>query len=207
MGIRHKYTEEERQFIKDYFCSGHTYLETVNAYNERFDDVMTVSRMKGYTNNHKLVNGRTGRFNNGHVPHNKGKPMKVVGRMAETQFKQGHVPHNTKPIGFERVAKDGYIEVKVREKPENGRKNFEFKHRLIWEQAHGEIPKGHLVIFLDGDKRNFDLNNLALISQAENLEMYRKGLRTSNNELTETGVLIARSIITSRKRRKQNGRT
>lgn len=206
MGIGHKYTEEERQFIKDYFCSGHTYLETVNAYNERFDDVMTVSRMKGYTGNHKLVNGRTGRFNKGNVPHNKGKPMKVVGRMAETQFKQGQVPHNTKPIGFERVSKDGYIEVKVREKPENGRKNFEFKHRLIWEQAHGEIPEGHIVIFLDRNNRNFNLNNLALISRAENLEMYRRNLRTENTELTNTGVLIARSYVTAKKRRKNNGR-
>lgn len=202
MGIGHKYTDEERKFICEYFSAGHTYAETVEAYNQKFDDHMTISRLKGYTCNHKLVNGRTGRFEKGNVPHNKGKHPPTVGRMAETQFKAGHVPHNTKPIGYERISRDGFIEVKVREKPENGRKNFEFKHRLIWEQAHGEIPKGYIITFLDGNPQNCVLENLAMISQAENLQLQRANLRSYDARLTETGILIARSYVSVKSKKK-----
>ena len=210
MGIGHKYTDEERAFIRDFYCAGHTYAETVAAYNERFDDCMTVSRLKGYTNNHKLLNGRTGKFKKGNIPFNKGKHTPSVGRMIETQFKAGHMPHNTKPIGYERISKGGFIEVKVREKPENGRKNFEFKHRLIWEQAHGEIPKGYIITFLDGNPQNCVLENLAIISRAENLQLLRARLRKENPRLTETGILIARAYVTAKqksKKEKHNGRT
>ena len=162
-------------------------------------------RVKGYMANHKINNGLTGRFKKGHIPANKGTHPPTVGRMAETQFKKGGLPPNTKPIGYERVTKDGYIEVKVMERPnrKTGEKNFKAKHRLLWEQAYGPIPKGHNVIFKDGNKRNFELSNLELISNAENLEMMRKGLRNENPQLTETGILIARSYVASQKAKKK----
>jgi hypothetical protein len=203
MGIGHKYTDEERAFISEFFCAGHTYNETISAYNEKFDDHMTFNRLKGYISNHKLVNGRTGRFKKGNVPHNKGKHTPSVGRMVETQFKAGHMPHNTKPIGYERISKDGFIEVKVREKPENGRRNFEFKHRWIWEQAHGEIPKGYIITFLDGNPKKCELENLAMISKAENLQLQRAGLRKENPKLTETGILISRAYVITKKKSKK----
>lgn len=202
MGIGHKYTDEERDFIREFYCSGHTYAETVEAYNKKFDDHMTVSRLKGYTCNHHLLNGRTGKFKKGNVPFNKGKHTPSVGRTIETQFKAGHMPHNTKPIGYERISRDGFIEVKVREKPENGRRNFEFKHRLIWEQAHGEIPKGYIITFLDGNPQNCVLENLAMISQAENLQLQRANLRSYDARLTETGILIARSYVSVKSKKK-----
>ena len=37
------------------------------------------------------------------------------------------------------------------------------KQRYIYEKAHGKIPKGYSVIFLDGDRTNFDLDNLMCI--------------------------------------------
>ena len=97
-----------------------------------------------------------------------------------------------------------------REKSENGRKNFEHKHRLIWEQAHGEIPKGYIITFLDGNPQNCVLENLAMISQAENLQLQRASLRKENPQLTETGILIARAYVTAKKKSKKenkNGRT
>lgn len=202
--VGHRYTQEEHDFLKA-FIPGHTYKEIVAEWNSRFDEPITETRVKGYMANHKINNGLTGRFKKGNVPYNKGKHTKTVGRMAETQFKKGGLPPNTKPIGYERVTKDGYIEVKVMERPnrETGEKNFKPKHRLIWEQAYGPIPKGHNVIFKDGNKRNFELSNLELITNAENLEMMRKGLRSENPQLTETGILIARSYVASQKAKKK----
>ena len=41
--------------------------------------------------------------------------------------------------------------------------HWQSKHSLLWEQHHGrKVPKGHIVMFADGDRRNFDINNLML---------------------------------------------
>lgn len=204
--VGHKYTEEEHEFLHS-FIPGHTYKEIVYAYNARFDDDITPSRVKAYIGNHKLNTGNTGRFEKGNIPHNKGKRFPRVGRMAETQFKEGQLPHNTKPIGYERISRDGYVEVKIAMRPGDvpDGHNFVGKHRLVWEAANGPIPKGHKVIFLDGDKLNYALENLALVTNAEHLELTRSGLRTDNTEFTKTGVLVARSIVVANKRKRKVG--
>lgn len=150
--------------------------------------------------NHKIRNGVDCCFKKGHIPANKGTHPPTVGRMAETQFKKGHLPRNTKSVGYERISKDGYIEVRCEMKKDRnvGDTNFVLKHRLVWEQANGPIPENHIVIFLDGNKQNCNLENLALISRAEHLQMTRAGLRSENPKFTETGVLIARTEVTRR---------
>lgn len=181
-------------------------MEIVEAYNKQFHEPITMSRLKGYISNHKLKTGKTGRFEKGHVPANKGKPHPTVGRMAETQFKKGGLPPNTKPIGYERITKDGYIEVKVKMRPSSPscNDNFILKHRLIWEEANGPIPKGYKVTFLDGNKQNCALENLALVTNAEHLQMTRKGLRSECPHLTETGILVARAGIAVHKKKKSS---
>lgn len=61
------------------------------------------------------------------------------------------------PIGAEKNDSHGYIHVKVAE-PHAWRP----KHYLIWEAANGPIPVYHHVYFIDGDRRNFRLANLAV---------------------------------------------
>lgn len=69
------------------------------------------------------------------------------------------------------------------------------KHRYIYEQqTHKKVPKGYKVIFADKDKRNFDLDNLILITDSEALIMNTKNLIYENAELTKTGSLIAKVI-------------
>ena len=41
------------------------------------------------------------------------------------------------------------------------------KHRWLWEQAYGEIPKGHNVQFKDNNPLNCVLENLYLITRDE----------------------------------------
>lgn len=70
------------------------------------------------------------------------------------------------PVGTERVGKDGYIVVKVRDWPTvpQTKDNWKLKHVAIWEEANGqELPKGMMVLFADRDKRNFDPGNLVAI--------------------------------------------
>lgn len=112
-------------------------------------------------------NGKSYRYPKGHIPANKGKkmPKHVYEKAKATMFPKGHIPANHKSVGYERVTKDGYIEVKVAEG-----KRFRLKHRLIWEQANGPIPPGYNVQFRDGNKQNFALENLYLISRSDQLK-------------------------------------
>ena len=69
------------------------------------------------------------------------------------------------PVGTERVSKDGYIVVKVREEAAvpMSKDNWKLKHVHVYEQAHGSVPDGCSVYFADGDRRNFDPGNLVAV--------------------------------------------
>jgi hypothetical protein len=111
------------------------------------------------------------RFPKGHVPANKGlrRPGWSVGRMRETQFKKGQKPPNARfAIGDTRINTDGYIDRKISE-DRVGASNWRALHRILWEETHGPVPPGHLVVFKDGNKLNCVLENLELITLADNL--------------------------------------
>lgn len=115
--------------------------------------------------------GRTGYFEKGQDPHNKGKPFPVAARhpnCRKTQFKKGHQPHNTHYLGHERVSKDGYVEISVDEtNPHTGfERRYVLKHRWLWEQMNGPVPEGMALKCLDGDKTNTDPLNWKLIPRA-----------------------------------------
>lgn len=110
--------------------------------------------------------GRSGRFEKGAVPANKGKPCPpgVGGRhpnAKRTQFKKGNLPHNTNYLHHERVSKDGYIEISINEtNPHTGfERRYVLKHRWLWEKANGRLPKGMALKCLDGNKLNTDPSN------------------------------------------------
>lgn len=98
------------------------------------------------------------------------KPEQIEKTKA-TRFKKGQDPHNTNEIGSVRVSKDGYMEIKVRhlKNGEANNKNYELLHRFLYRNHHGTIPKGCNVYFVDGNKRNFEIDNLGLITKGENL--------------------------------------
>jgi hypothetical protein len=73
---------------------------------------------------------------------------------------------------------------------------------VLWEEKNGKVPEGHVLTFLDGDKRNISLENLALITMAESLEITRSNLRSANPDFTKTGILIAKVKIARSKRKK-----
>jgi hypothetical protein len=113
----------------------------------------------------KLLNsGKKHQFKKGQLPHNKGQKMskEMYEKCKKTFFTKGHKPANTKLKGDERIH-EGYTYVKIEDR------DWRLKHRLIYENAFGPIPADSIVIFKDNNFTNFDINNLEVITKAENM--------------------------------------
>lgn len=190
-----KWTDEVIQFMIENY-QGKDNIELAELLNKRFNlntNGDRVSNVKSNLQRREGINLRTGInrgcFPKGNVPVNKGtKGMFNVGGN-KTSFKKGNIPPNKRPLGAERVNVDGYIEIKIKEP-----NTWDLKHRVVYREHYGEIPKGYNVIFLDGNKQNVDINNLKLVNKAENLIMNRNKLYSTDKEITNTGILIAKVI-------------
>ncbi|MGE4272090.1 MAG: HNH endonuclease signature motif containing protein [Desulfitobacterium sp.] len=193
------YPDEVRKFIQEsYIGVGHQAM--ADLLNQTFGTSYTKEQMKAYYARFKLNSGLTGHFQKGFTPFNKGIKKYWIGG-EKTQFKKGDMPHNWVPLGSERVTKDGYIQIKIREG--RAQKNWRGKHILIWEEINGPLPPSHAIIFGDGDKSNFDPDNLLLVSRKQLLGLNKHNLIQSDAELTKTGIVIANvySKISERKRK------
>ena len=108
-------------------------------------------------------------FEKGHIPWNKGKhgvfSEKTILKMSNS--KKGHICWKSRELGSE-LEDNGYIRVKISNHP-NYHTRWRLKHHIIYEKYHPNIKIGKTdrVIFLDGNKRNFDIHNLKLVSLSE----------------------------------------
>ena len=181
----HQYTVEEQKFMKEY-VPGHSYKEIQKAFTEKFGWEISLGQVNAYIGNHHISTGRTGRFQKGQEPPNKGKKGICAAGCERTWFQKGHIPANYRPVGSERVNADGYIEVKVADP-----NKWKLKHRVVWESVNGKIPKGYIIIFRDNDKSNTDINNLLLIKRGTHAVLNHTGLCECSGEFKETAICIA----------------
>lgn len=90
-------------------------------------------------------------------------------RAKATRFRKGNVPQTWKPIGTEIVDCYGYRKRKVRDGARPAVYNWEFVHVLVWQEARGPVPPGHVVAFRNGNKTDIRLENLQLLSFEQNM--------------------------------------
>ncbi|TXC73932.1 HNH endonuclease [Sphingorhabdus soli] len=159
-GQRILYTADELAWIEAHCALARRALH--RKFVRRFGrDDITVDHVKALCTRKGWATGRDGRFDPGHIPANKGKPMPYHPNSAATRFKPGHLPANVKYLGHERLSKDGYVEISVAEtNPHAGyERRYVHKHRWLWERANGPVPDGMVLKCLDGDKANTDPTN------------------------------------------------
>lgn len=112
------------------------------------------------------------RFKAGQQSHNKGKKQvdymspEGLERAKAKQFKKGNIPHNQYPENVVTIRTDYKTGISYQWARLSPRK-WEPLHRIVWQNANGPIPEGHLVIFKNGDTTNCNLSNLECISHAE----------------------------------------
>lgn len=189
-------------YIQEHY-KGTGYAEMAAQLKEVFGRDYTPAQIMGYYKNHKLNSGLTGHFEKGHIPPNKGRKGYSAPGSEKGWFKNGEQPWDTVPVGTIVTKADGYLWKKIDDKPGVWLRNWKQLHLLIWEEAHGPVPEGCRVIFKDGNHQNCVIDNLAMVTLAENAVMNRCGLRFRHAEHTETGILIAKVKIAAGKHKKR----
>ncbi len=188
----HKFSDEQIEFIRE-IAPGRYSAEITEMVNKQFHLDLKVSQIESCKKNHNIMSGIDSRFKKGMIPYNKGKKGSMSPEQYEkckaTMFKKGNIPQNHRPIGSERIDRDGYTYIKVAEP-----NKWKLKHRLLWEEHNGPIPHKHRLIFADGNRQNICLENLILVSYAESLIMSQRELFSENAEFTKTGVNIAKVL-------------
>jgi len=195
-----QYTQEQIEYLKQ-LCKieNITNKEITQEFNKRFNLNKSERAIKGIRKKYGIFieKPNLNHFPKGHIPWNKGlKGITIGGK--ETQFKPGNIPPNYKPVGSERISSEGYVEVKIADP-----NVWKGKHIIEWEKHYGPVPEGHCVIFGDGNKRNFDINNLILVSRKQLLKLNKYDLIKNDADLTRTGVIIADLYSKIDERKKQ----
>ena len=183
----HIWSSEEKDYLRE-ITPGRHYKEIVELMNAKFEYEFNLGQIKAAIARHKLNTGFTGHFPKGNIPFNKG--TKGLMKANKTSYKKGNIPQSYKPVGTERITKDGYTEIKVKDP-----NVWKLKHRIIYEEHYGEVPKGYVVMFLDRDKSNFDINNLILISRNQLRSLNQNDLIKDDPELTKSGIILADLLI------------
>ena len=187
---RHIWTIEEKEYLIQ-ICKKNDYDTILKMMNNKFKYSFDRKQIISFMKRNKLKSEaikNNGRFSKGMTPWNKGLSYQPNNK--ETRFKKGHITSNYRQVGEERINIDGYIEIKVAEP-----NKWRLKHRVIYEKHHGEIPKDHVVIFADGNKMNFKIDNLVLISRYQLLVLNKNNLIKNETELTKAGINVANIII------------
>lgn len=115
------------------------------------------------------------RFKPGCTPTNKGKKQSEymteegIRISSATRYKKGNKPHNTKEgtgIIITKTDSKGlkYKVIKIADA------HWQFLHRHIYEKEFGPIPKDKILVFKNGNQMDCRIENLELITRAENLE-------------------------------------
>ncbi|WP_274630847.1 HNH endonuclease signature motif containing protein [Arvimicrobium flavum] len=166
-----KYTGEELAWLRDN-CTL-PIADYHRAFCDRFGRTETsAAKLNSLRKRQGWKTGRTGHFEKGAVPANKGKPCPAGtgGRhpnARKTQFSKGQLPHNYKGPGHESVDEDGYVWIITdATNPWTGAATWRVhKHRWLWEQANGPVPEGMVLKCLDGNRQNTDPSNWQAIPQ------------------------------------------
>lgn len=200
------FTKEQIEFIKNN-AKGRTSGVLTELVNAKFNTKFTQNQIKNVKSRNKITSGlggKIGQFKAGQTPWNKGKKWtpelrEKIFNSKNSLYKKGHRPVTELPLYSERVNRDGLVEIKVKvsDYPENIFKKNSYgngwimKHHKVWIDFYKKpIPKGHKVIFIDQNKRNFAIENLKLVSNSLMARLNQNHRLTSDYTLSNCGIML-----------------
>ena len=120
------------------------------------------------------------------------KSLRLKGVENKTIFKKGNEQEQL-PIGTIRKSKNGRTYIKVKDSRFGSRKGYAEPwwlpiQKKVWIDHYGEVPKGKMVTFLDGNTENIDINNLYCVDRKISAVMASKKWYSDNREFTLTAI-------------------
>jgi len=154
-----KYTEDEKKWLAE------NYMLRIGDYQAQFNELFNRDIAKHnlcmYRRRMGFKVGRTGQFGNDRALH----PDCGAKKANSGSFKKGHTGISTLDDGSEVTDTRGYVRIKI------GKGQWVDKHRYIYEQKNGKLEKGQSVTFKDGNKLNFDIDNLEALTRQELMQI------------------------------------
>lgn len=200
------YPQGMYEFVRDNSW-GVSSAEMSRMIKEKFDFDYSPTAVKQFRQRWGIRSGVTGWYQKGHPPGTKGKTLEEIckgdpdklARVMATQYKKGNKPENELPIGTITKTTAGFV---IRKKAMKGSfaDRWEYMHRVVWEEHHGPVPDGSMIIFKDGNKENYDISNLMLISRSITGAMAKAGYYDiTDPELKEVAAKVAELKVTTNK--------
>lgn len=94
------------------------------------------------------------------------------------------------PIGSERIKSDGMIQIKIT------KTKWEYKQRYLYEKYHNvKLTSKDYVIFLDGNRNNFSIDNLKRVNCRVASILGNLRLPSRSKEITNLALVYAHSVI------------
>ena len=157
---------------------GKTFWNIRPVFNEKFNCAYTNSQLKGICNKRGIKSHTVG-----------------------IQEKTRKLPINTER-NFKKKCVGDTVYVKIADEcfSANGclalhGATWKEKQLIIWEQVHRIISDDCAIIFLDGNRFNFELDNLTIVTKLERRLLYINDLIADDKEITKAGIAIIKSKI------------
>lgn len=138
------------------------------------------------------------RFKPGNAPWNRGFRGWYAEGAERTWFQKGQRSPTTVPIGSLRISKDGLLQRKISNDAGSNSQRWRSVHELVWVEANGPVPPGHIVIFKPGmktiDPEQITIDKVECISRAENARRNHQRLGADLIRLYQIKGAITRQV-------------
>lgn len=170
--MRHRYTDEEKTFVRQNIGRYSSYRTLANAFCAEFGVKVSPSSISDLCT----------------------KRMHIGIGHSSTKFKPG-ARTRAVPIGTIRKSQNGATYIKVSNQA-TGISGYSPPDWIplqmkIWEDAYGQVPQGCMICFLDCDRENFSLNNLYCIDRKISAILAKNKWYSTNPQITLAGIKFA----------------
>lgn len=164
------YTREEEAYLKENYKNYNTYEDLTKSFNTHFNTCRKKTSIQ-----EKCT-----------------KRLKLKGMQNPTAYKNGNLK-NQCPVGTIRNDNNGCIYIKVIDSALSYQSGYREPYWLpiqkkIWIDCYGEVPEGKMVMFLDGNRKNLDIDNLYCIDRKISAIMASNSWYSNNKEQTLTAI-------------------
>ena len=192
MATYNAYTPEQEAFLRER-APLMSRSELTEQFNKEFGTNKTVLAIKTWCNNRGYNASSDGRFQEGNISWQTGlSAEEYKSHYTEESFRRlcegMHRANKTLKLGDEVVICGEPFVVTSLDYGVPLKDRMKIKRRVVWEQLHGEIPKDHCIIHLDGNHMNCDPSNLCCIPTKFRPILSRNRWWFGNSELTLTAI-------------------